>query len=193
LTRVGPSIIMALLDWGGSVFQIDLTNIRSNPGQVFQFTFEKNLESLDGENGKIVFTGPVTVKVNVVYLSGVFWIDGTVQGACILQCSRCLGEFRHRINAQLREKYRQGAAQLDDEDAPDEILAGDILNLQNLVKDSILLSLPIKTICREDCRGLCARCGKDLNQGECGCPSEDIDPRLAGLAKLLNPSEKGVE
>ncbi|MGC7846670.1 YceD family protein [Desulforudis sp. 1088] len=175
------------------MFQIDLTDIRSNPGQVFQFTFAENLESLEGEGGKIVFTGPVTVRLSVVYLSGVFWIDGAVQGECVLQCSRCLGEFRHRIDVELHEKYRQGAAQLDDEDAVDETLAGDILNLRNLVKDSILLSLPIKTICREDCRGLCARCGKDLNEEACGCPAEDIDPRLAGLAGLLNPAKKGVE
>ena len=59
------------------------------------------------------------------------------------------------------------------------------LPLQELVEEDLILDQPSKILCREDCRGLCPQCGKDLNQGLCGCRQETVDPRLAILKQLL--------
>ena len=61
----------------------------------------------------------------------------------------------------------------------------DDVELDDIIVPELILSMPMKELCSEDCRGLCPRCGKDLNDGECGC-AEEIDPRLAKLAEILD-------
>ena len=76
---------------------------------------------------------------------------------------------------------------LNDESNEDFVLLKDFqLPLDELVTTDLLLSLPMKSLCREDCRGLCPQCGHNLNNGECGCRQETVDPRLAALKDLLN-------
>lgn len=59
------------------------------------------------------------------------------------------------------------------------------LDVDNCVQTDIILNLPVKFLCKEDCKGICPKCGKDLNDGECGCQTEEIDPRLEVLKELL--------
>jgi uncharacterized protein len=74
--------------------------------------------------------------------------------------------------------------QLQQADLSADVLQGDELDLNELAREQILLSLPEQMFCREDCRGLCPACGKDLNDGECDCGSDEIDPRWAALKGL---------
>ncbi len=60
------------------------------------------------------------------------------------------------------------------------------IQLDDVVLENLLVSLPIKVLCQEGCRGLCPQCGKDLNVGECDCTIDDINPRMAKLGQLLN-------
>ena len=62
----------------------------------------------------------------------------------------------------------------------------DLIDLDELVMSDLLLTLPMKHLCREDCKGLCAQCGKNLNEGDCGCIKKPVDPRLEALRKLLD-------
>ena len=59
------------------------------------------------------------------------------------------------------------------------------LDLDELVYSEVIVSLPMKHLCSEECRGICFKCGKNLNDGDCDCPKKEIDPRLAALADLL--------
>jgi len=59
------------------------------------------------------------------------------------------------------------------------------LDLSPVVREDMLVSLPIRVLCRPDCKGLCSQCGKNWNEGPCDCQDEVLDPRLAGLADLL--------
>ena len=75
---------------------------------------------------------------------------------------------------------------LDNEDEDEMTVIPDMkLDLEEFCYDEILLSLPTKFLCDENCKGLCPTCGQDLNQGECSCNEKEIDPRLAALAELL--------
>ena len=67
-------------------------------------------------------------------------------------------------------------------------MENDAFDLGDLARTAFILDMDTKTLCSEDCKGLCPRCGADLNQGPCSCKKKDVDPRLAVLAKLL---EKG--
>ena len=64
-------------------------------------------------------------------------------------------------------------------------MEGDWLNLDDLLETEFILDMPTKFLCREDCKGVCPKCGKNLNDGECDC-RPDVDPRFAALAQLLD-------
>ena len=79
------------------------------------------------------------------------------------------------------------ATSVESEESDDIIATPDMkLDIDELVYAETVSNLPMKHLCREDCKGICQKCGKNLNEGECGCPSKEIDPRLAALAELLN-------
>lgn len=65
-----------------------------------------------------------------------------------------------------------------------------VLDVSRMVLSDVFLSLPIRFVCKSDCKGLCDRCGKNLNEGPCSCPAHEIDPRLLPLQKLLEESKK---
>lgn len=109
-----------------------------------------------------------------------------------LTCSRCLTTFRQPLTIKFEEEYLPtvdvitGAPQ----DIPDDISLftidkNHILDLTEAIRQYGLLATPMKPLCQEDCFGLCQQCGKNLNQGPCDCPKQEIDPRWAKLTKLL--------
>ena len=67
---------------------------------------------------------------------------------------------------------------------------GDILDLTEVLQDNLLLGIPMKILCQEDCAGFCSLCGQDLNEGQCQCEKDDLDPRLAGLKVLLTSNSE---
>ena len=122
-------------------------------------------------------TGEVTVRAGVVQLSA--------QAAFVFHgaCDRCLTPFTKAYDIPLEHTL---VTTLENEENDDYILLDNYqLNLDDLVLADILLDLPYKSLCREDCRGLCPMCGKNLNEGLCGCNRKSVDPRLAVLGQLL--------
>ncbi len=123
-------------------------------------------------------TGAVTVRAGVVTLSA--RVGFVFHGAC----DRCLTPFTKTYDIPLEHTL---VTTLENEENDDFILLDNYqLNLSDLVMADILLELPYKTLCREDCRGLCPLCGKNLNEGLCGCNRKSVDPRLAILGQLLD-------
>lgn len=121
--------------------------------------------------------GAITVSAGVVQLAAraTFVFHG--------RCDRCLNTFERTYDVPLEHIL---VATLEDEENDDYILLEQYqLNLADLALADILLELPYKSLCREDCRGLCPMCGKDLNEGLCGCTHKSVDPRLAVLGQLL--------
>ena len=122
-------------------------------------------------------TGAVTVRAGVVQLSAraAFVFHG--------RCDRCLSTFERAYDVPLEHTL---VATLEDEENDDYILLDQYqLDLADLTMADILLELPYKSLCREDCRGLCTMCGKNLNEGLCGCTRQSVDPRLDVLRQLL--------
>jgi uncharacterized protein len=70
------------------------------------------------------------------------------------------------------------------EDADEEVFDGKTIDLDPIVREQVLLALPMNAVCREDCKGLCAQCGQNLNEKQCGCEKKVIDPRLAPLMNI---------
>ena len=121
--------------------------------------------------------GAITVSAGVVQLTAraTFVFNG--------RCDRCLGAFERAYDVPLEHIL---VATLEDEENDEYILLDQYqLDLADLTLADILLELPYKSLCREDCRGLCPMCGKDLNEGLCGCTRTSVDPRLEVLRQLL--------
>lgn len=121
--------------------------------------------------------GEITARAGVVKLSlrVTFTFDG--------QCDRCLTPFTREYDIPVEHIL---VTSLENEDSDYVLLENYQLALDELVQTDILLELPYKNLCREDCRGLCPQCGKNLNEGLCGCTAKTVDPRLAVLQQLLN-------
>ncbi len=108
-----------------------------------------------------------------------------------LTCSRCLGKFRQPLKIRFEEEFFptldviSGAPLSQPEEASAfTIDEQHILDLTEAVRQYILMAIPIKALCKEDCPGLCPTCGKNLNEGKCDCPDDDTDPRWSKLAEL---------
>ncbi|PID56650.1 hypothetical protein CSB45_10480 [candidate division KSB3 bacterium] len=109
-----------------------------------------------------------------------------------MSCSRCLKAHRQHVDECFKliflpEPQEQKAAdelELRETDLYVEFYRDKIIDLEDIVREQLLLMLPFKPLCREECLGLCSSCGQDLNEGTCACPKDRIDPRFAVLKKL---------
>ena len=104
----------------------------------------------------------------------------TLEGAC----ARCLNPVSEKLDIEF---HRTVADKLESEDEDDEYLlvVEDCIDVGEPIEDETALSLPARLLCSEDCKGLCQKCGADLNLGKCGCPENEPDPRWAALKKLF--------
>jgi uncharacterized protein len=118
-----------------------------------------------------------------------------------INCSRCLTECECSLHMDIEEEYFPltdifTGAPLSLPEESDVFIIDDqhILDMTEAIRQSILLAFPMKPLCRENCAGLCPRCGRNLNENVCGCSSDETDPRLASLlsikAKLIEQEGK---
>ncbi len=125
-------------------------------------------------------------------------VRGRLTGSVQLECGRCLEPYAAAADQELDLFYLPRAAQQPEEQEEEVELSdrevvvgyydGGRLDLREAMREQVILSLPLKRLCRETCRGLCPSCGKNRNAGDCGCPpaGEPEDPRLAPLRRLID-------
>ena len=162
--------------------RLDLREIIYTPDAQKTFQFQLDLSDLDFYGYKPI-TRPVLVQGSVTNHAGALVLEGTMETRLDLVCDRCGKEFSRELAVPLDCLL---ADELEDEEN-DEIvlLEGSEVDLDELVTTAFVLAMDTKNLCSEDCKGLCAKCGADLNLGPCGCRPE-VDPRLAALAQLLD-------
>lgn len=127
---------------------------------------------------------PVAAVGTVRNTAGVLLLSGTMQTVLHGVCDRCASEFTREIAFPVRAVL---TAELENEDEADEwtfLLQDETADLDEILTTAFVLQMDSKLLCRQDCKGLCPRCGKNLNDGPCGCRPEP-DPRLAVLGQLL--------
>ena len=120
------------------------------------------------------------------------FVDGLVTGEIELRCSRCLREFRQPIRSLVKVIYhpieelnREELVELKSEEMDIDFYKEGYIDTKDIIRDQILLNIPMKPLCSEDCKGICPICGTDLNEFTCECEKKEIDPRLASLQILL--------
>lgn len=162
---------------------LDLKPIMATPGDTIPF-----LESFDLSDLCYGVSYPVSEAViaegTVRNTAGVLVMKGTVRTRIHGVCDRCAGEFQRDVSFPVDAVLVTELSSEEDEDENIFPLVGDSADLEEIVRTVFVLNLDSKLLCREDCKGICPRCGKNLNLGKCDCRKEP-DPRLAALAQLL--------
>jgi uncharacterized protein len=134
------------------------------------------------------FAGPVVVDATLDKTGKQVFLSARLETTGSFACDRCTTQFELLLNPEYRMYYvkDEGDAEGFDPSEVQVVPPGlPIIDLTDDVRQTILLSVPLKLLCRRDCKGLCPRCGKDLNDGPCGCPGEESDSRWAGLRDFL--------
>jgi len=178
-----------------NVVEIGVGDLKTGPGSELEFSFKASWSHLATATARIPILAPVLVRGKVTKTGPVLVVKGQVATTLELTCDRCLARFSYPVIASLEEEFASPANQTGGEAGADQEirpLEDDILDLQPAVTEVLILALPMKWLCQENCRGLCPQCGQNLNEGRCRCRTETVDPRLATLKQLLGRSEGEV-
>lgn len=162
--------------------RLELRDIIHVPDAKKTFRFQLDLSGEDFFGGRPV-VHPVQAEGSVTNHAGALVLEGKASSLLELTCDRCGKEFSREMTVVLDNLVAQ---ELEDEENDDILLLdGTELDLDEAVTTAFILAMDTKNLCSDDCKGLCAKCGADLNLGPCRCRPE-VDPRLAALAQLLD-------
>ncbi len=141
----------------------------------------------------VSFPSKMTVSGRVTNNAGYMRLTLKLCADYVASCARCLEDVKGRFDYDF-EKTVALASVINtlDEDKRDEYVIVDdgFVDIDEQLLELFELNFPTKILCREDCRGLCPRCGKNLNTGDCGCIKKEIDPRMLPLQQLLEKMKK---
>jgi len=161
---------------------IDVRPILHTPGRSLDFQFELDLSDLEFD-GRRPVSRPVAVEGEIRNTADLLELFLTARTRLDAVCDRCGKEFLMDKAVEYRCML---AEELQNEESDEIVLLEDgKADAGDLARTAFILGMDSKTLCSEDCKGLCSRCGADLNLGPCSCKREP-DPRLAALAKLLD-------
>lgn len=172
--------------------KLDLSEIARTPGAFAEHQIDVTLQEIEG----MTLTAPIRGRMYISSTGRVLVIEGAVDTEVEMTCFRCGITYRQPIHAEFQEDFiirpplatGHGPLVEEEEEAPGVRLFYEgtfDLNLDELFRQSILVALPLKPICAEECKGLCPHCGHRLSEGECACEAEAVNPQMAVLQQLL--------
>ena len=149
----------------------------------FDYTIDLSAEEVNFERP---FPKPVRVAGQVSGESGMIRLEAQIEAEVHTRCARCARPVVYEKKVPVDFFLVSGAKGSEESD---DLIAveGDEVELDDIAVPELLLDMEMAVLCREDCKGLSPHCGKDLNEGPCGCEPRQIDPRLEALKKLLPP------
>ena len=166
---------------------LDLSKIRT-PHERYEKVYAPDAFK-GSEEYKIV--QPVALAFDIFKDKEQFRLVGDVKTVLELPCSRCLEPFRSPVDSHFDLRYQphahntgEGEREIEEDDLTTAFYEDEEIDLGQLMEEQFYLALPMKPLCREECRGLCPVCGKNLNRETCDCRRDWEDPRFAALRKL---------
>jgi uncharacterized protein len=169
-----------------SIFKVEEMTVNvseaiKSPGTVFHTSFAENFDPISYQGSVYRFRSAVALETEYFYTGSHIEFRGNFKTTLEAECARCLKETAYPVDLDFEELFSKN-------DPESYEFTGETVSLNRMVEDVILLNLPGKFLCKEDCRGLCTSCGADLNEGDCGCGEEagrENSP-FAALQKLLD-------
>ncbi len=167
------------------MFEINLEEVFNHEGATIAIDRKADFSELE-ENGIKLFPEPVHIKGAFYNVAQVVFMDAAIEADEVTVCDRCACDVVKHLSVPMGHTF---VTELNNEDDDGYIVIPDmVLDLDALAQEDLLLDLPSKVLCKDDCQGICPQCGKNLNDGPCDC-KEPVDPRLAGLLSLLDDNE----
>jgi uncharacterized protein len=167
----------------GVIGAIDVRDLIGQPGATKVEQVSGTIDDLETELASLSEDAPITGELVLESLVEGIVASGRLAGSLSLRCARCLKDFEQGFSVEIQELF----VPFPHEDSDEYPLDPEgFLEPDQMVRDVVGVELPFAPVCRQDCRGLCARCGGDLNLGACTCTEPELDPRWDGLEALLD-------
>lgn len=158
-------------------------------GSATTFNEQLDVSGLFKGRSDVISAGPLHVSLRVSGGEGVINVEGELSIELVMACSRCLNDVPEQIVIPISETFKPVTAKEEADEAEDDDdvipIDTDQVDLKPLAEEVLLLSLPFAPLCDDDCKGLCPNCGQNLNERQCGCNTDKIDPRFAALKDLF--------
>lgn len=164
--------------------KIDITNLFNGSNEVIAIDRSIDLSNLQ-YGGYFPIQNGVSVKGSIYQNAGIVYFEAAVSFKFNGFCDRCVEDIERNYDFSIKRILVSSLAYGDDYDDYIVVENGELL-LEELIGEEILFFLPSKMLCKDDCKGICPQCGKNLNLGKCGCKKE-ADPRMAALFDLKLP------
>lgn len=169
---------------------LDLTQVRQPETDIVR---RYDPEAFEGRPGQFRVVAPVDLAFKVYKDQTRFRLVGRVSTVLELNCSRCLEPFRLPVDSAFEIRYLPQTEstlgeerEVEEDDLSDAFYRDERIDLLQLMEEQFYLALPMKPLCKDDCKGLCPNCGANWNETTCNCEVRWEDPRLAGLKALMN-------
>ncbi len=169
---------------------IDLKSVQDAPRH-FDFALQPDWWHPEGEDDQVLgMDGPLDVRITIYRAGTKHILEGRLSGTLRVRCDRCLEPCRHDLSKEFRlflappPATAESEIELEQEDLSLDFVVSDEVDLEEIVREQIYFSLPMKVLCKENCLGLCPSCGANLNLEKCGCPKGEGHPEFSKLKSL---------
>jgi len=147
------------------------------------------------ETGECEFAAPIKTALSAMRIDDMIEVEGRIDTRVRLACGRCLNTFETPLSSHFALTYTHLTEDLPADTSQEEVelraedmglvyFEGETIDLHEAIQEQIVMALPLRALCRPDCKGLCARCGHDLNDGVCGCDHRPSNGAFAALKNL---------
>jgi len=163
--------------------KIDVSSIVKINGASLDVKFDEAIAELNDLETGFVFKDNVRFEGVLTNAGGVLKLNGGLKASYNVKCGRCVKDIEDSLELKIREDIIEGS---DAADVDAYTYNDNYILLDSILKDNIILNLPVKKVCDDDCKGLCPRCGANLNEKTCDCKDDYINPQLEVLKKFFD-------
>lgn len=163
---------------------LDIAQALDNEGELYTSEYHGAFEGVDFLGERYDFPQGIDVTADYRFDGEGVIVTGRFDAQATVNCARCLKPFLYTIGFEFAEYYKKQPEEGEYE------FNGESIELDRMLENNVVVNLPARFLCREDCKGLCSHCGKDLNEGKCGClPEADSANPFSSLSKLYDDEE----
>ncbi len=166
---------------------INLTDVLTSEGTVKEMQAEIEFTQISCRMGdfSVIEKSPVFLTLKNLGMNKAL-VEGRTELLLAMDCDRCLKSVPQKIILQFTRKVAAPDESMDREKEDEQdFMDGYRLDIDGLIRNECFMNLPVKVLCKPDCKGICIKCGKDLNTGECGCDTFVPDPRMARIKDIF--------
>lgn len=164
---------------------IDVSSVLKESGGEISLDCEINLPDTEFNGSTYHFCEPVKVSGRITNNGTTLILRAECDGVLSTQCVRCLKDIDVPVHFNVTETLMKGE-KVSEEYEDVIVFEGTTISLDEIIENNFIMNISAQYLCSEDCKGLCPKCGADLNEGGCNCTDDEIDPRWAALKEIMD-------